>query len=287
MAAGRGDAKSLVDVVAYRNADALLHVVRAFRDPSVPHPQATIDPVRDARIDRRRTDPRRSRRRRAPARAARKRSEEESRRRSRSRAGRCSCAARADARRRHARCARSGSRATTRGGCAAFSSCPPSRCCVVVNLDEARRRAWPRTRPQRRASTALLAETRRGGRRRVREDRARDRAARRRPTRSAFLADLGLAAVGPRSRDSRGVRPARLHLVLHRRRGRMPRVVDSARHAGAGSGRRDSLRHPARLHPRRSRAVRHAARARIARRVPRSRRAAARRQGVHRRSTAT
>jgi GTP-binding protein YchF len=50
MAAGRGDAKSLVDVVAYRNADALLHVVRAFRDASVPHSQTTVDPVRDARM---------------------------------------------------------------------------------------------------------------------------------------------------------------------------------------------------------------------------------------------
>jgi ribosome-binding ATPase len=49
MAAGRSDAKSLVDVVAYRNADALLHVVRAFRDPAVPHPQGHIDPVRDLR----------------------------------------------------------------------------------------------------------------------------------------------------------------------------------------------------------------------------------------------
>src|SRR5688572_8805685 len=47
MAAGRGDAKSLVDVVAYRNADALLHVVRAFRDPAVPHPKSSIDPARD------------------------------------------------------------------------------------------------------------------------------------------------------------------------------------------------------------------------------------------------
>ena len=50
MAAGRGDAKSLVDVVAYRNADALLHVVRAFRDAAVPHPQSTVDPSRDARL---------------------------------------------------------------------------------------------------------------------------------------------------------------------------------------------------------------------------------------------
>jgi GTP-binding protein YchF len=49
MAAGRGEASSLVDVVAYRNADALLHVVRAFRDPAVPHPKSSIDPVRDVR----------------------------------------------------------------------------------------------------------------------------------------------------------------------------------------------------------------------------------------------
>jgi len=42
-----GSAQSLVDVTAYRNADALLHVVRAFRDPSVPAPHETIDPARD------------------------------------------------------------------------------------------------------------------------------------------------------------------------------------------------------------------------------------------------
>ena len=49
MAAGRGDAKSLLDVAAYRHADALLHVVRAFRDPAIPHPQSTIDHARDVR----------------------------------------------------------------------------------------------------------------------------------------------------------------------------------------------------------------------------------------------
>jgi GTP-binding protein YchF len=49
VAAGRSDTKGLLDIVAYRNADALLHVVRAFRDPAVPHPQTTIDPPRDAR----------------------------------------------------------------------------------------------------------------------------------------------------------------------------------------------------------------------------------------------
>jgi hypothetical protein len=49
MAAGRGEAKTLVDVVAYRNADALLHVVRAFRDEAVAHPAGSIDPLRDVR----------------------------------------------------------------------------------------------------------------------------------------------------------------------------------------------------------------------------------------------
>ena len=47
--AARGDAKALYDVVAYRNADALLHVVRAFRDEIVPHPLQSIDLARDVR----------------------------------------------------------------------------------------------------------------------------------------------------------------------------------------------------------------------------------------------
>src|SRR6187455_2353950 len=38
-AAGRtGVAQSLVDVVSYKNADALVHVLRAFQDPAVAHP---------------------------------------------------------------------------------------------------------------------------------------------------------------------------------------------------------------------------------------------------------
>jgi len=46
--AAAGGAKALVDVVAYKNADALVHVLRAFRDPAVPHPSESIDPARDA-----------------------------------------------------------------------------------------------------------------------------------------------------------------------------------------------------------------------------------------------
>src|SRR6266487_4058076 len=47
-AQGAAGAQALVDVVAYKNADALVHVVRAFNDPTVPHPSGSIDPARDA-----------------------------------------------------------------------------------------------------------------------------------------------------------------------------------------------------------------------------------------------
>jgi GTP-binding protein YchF len=43
-----GGAQALVDVAGYRNADALVHVVRAFRDDLVPHAAGGIDPARDA-----------------------------------------------------------------------------------------------------------------------------------------------------------------------------------------------------------------------------------------------
>jgi hypothetical protein len=45
----RSGAEALLDVAAFRNADALLHVVRLFRDPAVPHPAGTVDPARDVR----------------------------------------------------------------------------------------------------------------------------------------------------------------------------------------------------------------------------------------------
>jgi len=43
-----GSAQALVDVAAYKNADALVHVLRAFDDPAVPHPAGSINPSRDA-----------------------------------------------------------------------------------------------------------------------------------------------------------------------------------------------------------------------------------------------
>ena len=48
IAAARTGAQALVDVAGYKNADALVHVVRAFRDEAVPHPSGSVDPARDA-----------------------------------------------------------------------------------------------------------------------------------------------------------------------------------------------------------------------------------------------
>src|SRR6478735_6864958 len=43
-----GGAQTLVDVAAYKNADALVHVLRAFEDPAVAHPAGSVNPSRDA-----------------------------------------------------------------------------------------------------------------------------------------------------------------------------------------------------------------------------------------------
>jgi GTP-binding protein YchF len=48
VAPARTGAQALVDVAGYKNADALVHVVRAFHDEAVPHPSGSVDPARDA-----------------------------------------------------------------------------------------------------------------------------------------------------------------------------------------------------------------------------------------------
>src|SRR6188508_3280514 len=48
IAPARTGAQALVDVAGYKNADALVHVVRAFRDEAVAHPSGSVDPARDA-----------------------------------------------------------------------------------------------------------------------------------------------------------------------------------------------------------------------------------------------
>jgi GTP-binding protein YchF len=46
-AGATGGAQALVDVAAYKNADALVHVVRAFLNPDVPTASGSVDPSRD------------------------------------------------------------------------------------------------------------------------------------------------------------------------------------------------------------------------------------------------
>src|SRR5687767_13748272 len=48
IAAARSGTQALVDVAGYKNADALVHVVRAFRDEAVAHPSGAVNPARDA-----------------------------------------------------------------------------------------------------------------------------------------------------------------------------------------------------------------------------------------------
>jgi GTP-binding protein YchF len=47
-AAAAGGAQAFMDVLAYKNADALVHVLRSFADPAVPHPAGSVAPARDA-----------------------------------------------------------------------------------------------------------------------------------------------------------------------------------------------------------------------------------------------
>ena len=46
----KGTASTLIDLPALRNIDALVHVVRAFESDAVPHPDDTVDALRDARF---------------------------------------------------------------------------------------------------------------------------------------------------------------------------------------------------------------------------------------------
>src|SRR5688500_19972495 len=47
IAPSRTGAQALVDVAGYKNADALVHVVRVFRDDAVPHPSGSVNAARD------------------------------------------------------------------------------------------------------------------------------------------------------------------------------------------------------------------------------------------------
>jgi GTP-binding protein YchF len=47
---GKGEGSALVDLPALRGVDALVHVVRAFESDMTPHPDGSVDPMRDARM---------------------------------------------------------------------------------------------------------------------------------------------------------------------------------------------------------------------------------------------
>lgn len=44
----KGEGNALVDLPALRGVDAFVHVVRAFESDTVPHPEGSVDPARDA-----------------------------------------------------------------------------------------------------------------------------------------------------------------------------------------------------------------------------------------------
>src|SRR5688572_16619253 len=46
----KGEGAALVDLPALRGVDALVHVVRAFESDHVPHPDGSVDPLRDAKM---------------------------------------------------------------------------------------------------------------------------------------------------------------------------------------------------------------------------------------------
>jgi hypothetical protein len=46
----KGEGTTLVDLPALRGIDAMVHVVRAFESDLVPHPDGSVDPLRDAKM---------------------------------------------------------------------------------------------------------------------------------------------------------------------------------------------------------------------------------------------
>ena len=273
-----------MDVAAYKNADALVHVLRAFSDPAVAHPSGSINPARDAqamedeliladlgvaerRLERLERDLKKGR----TAELERERDVVHSAARRSKKAGRS---------------ARSTSRATISSGFAVFSSSPPSRCSSSSTStktahrrrggrgrDRARRRAAGLTSFLARAATAAVAVCAK-----IELEIAQLDAA----DAAAFLADLGLAESGldrviRASYDLLGYISFFTVGEDECRAWSIPRGTPRA----AGR-RRDSQRHRARLHPRRGRRLRCAHRPRLDGGVPRPRRGAARGQGVRR-----
>ena len=202
-----------------------------FRDPSVPHAAGSVDPARDVQtmedeviladlgvVERRLERLERDLKKAGDAAELEKEQELLQRCRDALEDGQAAAHPRAAGRRRAS-------------GCAASSFSRRSRCCwcSISTRRICRRRIDA-------VAIAGLHGFRQGReharRADLREDRARDRAARS-GRRRGVPGRPRPARVRARPRDPRQLRPARLHLVLHRRRGRVPRLVDSPRHQRA------------------------------------------------------
>ena len=101
----------------------------------------------------------------------------------------------------------------------------------------------------------IPAGTRGPGADRLRQDRTGDRGAGT-GRRGRFPGRPRSARERARPRDPRGLRAARLSVLLHRRRGRVPRLVDPGGYRSPGRGRRDPLGSGPRFHPCRGRRLR-------------------------------
>ena len=209
-----------------REVDAIAHVLRCFEDPNVVHVAGTVDPARDSRRDRDRAHAEGPRVGREAARAG----AQERRRRpakpSELAKPRC-CVARSAqgrARRRARRCARQ--RALRRATRAVVArALPPHRQAglYVANVDEAQLA----TSTAIRASQAVAALADEEGAPVVvicaARSRRRSPSCRRRSAPSSSRA-LGPQRARPEPARPRRLRAARAHHLLHRRRGRVPRL---------------------------------------------------------------
>ena len=248
----KGEGTALVDLPALRGVDAFVHVVRAFESDTVPHPEGSVDPARDAAMLELElvladlsTVERRLERLEANIKKAHK-AEDVTEKALFLRLKEALEAERPAA-----------------GGAAHRRGAPPP-----ARLRAPEREAAPRRRQRGRGRSARRRRAPRGdGPRRPRPPPERRRlrglgADRGGDGRSACRGRAGLPRgprprrAGARPRHPLDVRAARPHLVPHRRRGRVPRLDDPPRHEGAAGGRGDPLRHRAGLHPRPGRAVR-------------------------------
>ena len=263
MSPGQRRARAIVDLSAFREADALLHVVRAFNADDIPHVSETVDPGRDARAvedelilaDLSVAEKRLERIERDRRKGASKELDREAELLER-------CRARLEEGLPIRGLDLDPTAAKTLRGFQFLSVKP---LLLVINLDEANIHEAERA-----AELANLSDILEDTRTRAVGVCAKielEIAQLESGDAEAFMADLGLDAPGLEPRDQRGLRPAGLHLLLYSWRGRVSGVVDSQGNEGPTGCRRGPHRHRAGLHSGRGRRMRAPAAARLDRRL--------------------